>query len=234
MHSARRPLRPRVAVAALALACAATLSSCSSDANGDDAAFPVRGDLTEASLEIAGGATEVNVVTGETDGALFVTKAAEGSVVEPVTTENGAGHYELDFTLGDNSTDTAVTVYLDPEVVWHLTFTGGAKTLSADLSGGKVASVDFATGAETFDLTLPAPTTAVAVNQSGGASMFSVTVPADVAATVSFEQGVGSATLDGTVLDAATSTATVGDDASENRYVITNSGGLAAFTLDRS
>lgn len=234
MPSTRRRPVSRLALATLAVTCAASLAACSADANGDDAAFPERGDLTEATLEIAGGATAVTIVTGDTDGALFRTEAGKDTEVEPVTTETGEGRFELDFTVGEASTNTSVTVHLDPEVVWHLTFTGGAQTLTADLSGAKVGSVDFTTGVETFDLTLPAAVGPVAVNQAGGASVFAVHLPADAAATVSFEQGVGSATLDGTALDAATSTTTVGDAAAENRYVITNSGGLATFTLDRS
>lgn len=235
---ARPRTRPRpLLAAALALTCAASLAACSSGASDDDAGsgatFPAAGDLTEASLEIAGGATSVTVVTGGTEGELFRT-SAEGAEVTPLTTETGPGRYELDFELGETSSESAVTIHLDPEITWSLSFTGGAKTLTADLSGGQVAAIDFATGAETFDLTLPAPASAVAINQSGGAATFAVHLPADVAATVSFEQGVGSATVDGAPVSAESSTASVGDEAATERYVITNSGGLGAFTLDRT
>lgn len=235
MPSTRRHRRPHATLAALALTCAVAMTACSAEAGDDDAAaastFPDRGDLTNVALEIAGGATAVTVVTGDTDGALFRTA---GTSIEATTTESGPGRYELDFTVPDGSADSAVTVHLDPDVVWHLTFTGGSRTLTADLSAATLSGIDFATGVETFDLTLPAPTGAVPVNQAGGASVFAVHLPADAPATVSFEQGVGAATLDGTALDAAASTTTVGDDAAEDRFVITNSGGLATFTLDRS
>lgn len=225
-----RFLRPRATLAVLALTCAVAVTACSAEAD-DDGAFPDRGDLTAVALEISGGATEVTVVTGDTGDALF---RAEGSSIDPTTTETGPGRYELDFTVPEGTADSAVTVHLDPAIEWHLTFTGGAKTLTADLSEATVSAIDFATGVETFDLTLPAPSGPVPVNQAGGASVFAVHLPADAAATVTFEQGVGSATVDGTALDVAASTTVVGDAAATDRFVITNSGGLATFTLDRS
>ena len=220
-------LRPRTALVLAALTCTVALSACSAEA--DDAAYPDRGALTEVALEIVGGAEAVTVVTGDTDGALF---SADGSSLQPTTTETGPGRYALDFSFPEGSR-SAATVRLDPEIVWHLTFTGGAQTLTVDLSEAAVSGLDFTSGAQTFDLTLPEPTGVVPINQSGGAATFAVHLPADAAATVSL-QGFGSATVDSTALDAADSTTAVGDTAATDRFVITNSAGLGSFTLDRS
>ena len=249
----------RRTLVALSLACATALVACAPDAaTSDDAADQATvspaptlpgttpsattstapdardardDELPSVALEITGHARSVTVVTGETDGALFRTA---GTSVDATSTEAGPGSYTLDFTGPDGSQDPDVTVHLDPATVWHLTFAGGAETFTADLSQTQVSAVDFSTGARTVDVTLPEPTGTVPVNHSGGASQLSLHLPEGTPATVSLAHGIGSATLDGVMLDHATRSTSVGDDAAADRYAVAISGGLGNFTLDRS
>ena len=257
-----RSTRNRSAFIALALACTTALAACSSDAaDGDVAAGQTPGipttvtpdatpdttpsapanpvpapdaapdaELASVALEIAGHARSVTVVTDETSGDLF---RAEGTAINATTTEAGPGSYTLGFTVQDGSRDRDVTVHLDPAVVWHLTFTGGAETMTADLSQTQVSAVDFTSGARTLDLTLPAPIGTVPVNHSGGASQLTLHLPEGTPASVSLAHGIGSATLDGVTLDRATRSTSVGDDAAADRYAVAISGGLGSFSLNR-
>ena len=251
-----RSTHARRTLVALSLACATALAACATDtATSDDvvdqtAASPTlpgttpsatsstapdasdaADDLPSVALEIAGHARSVTVVTGETDGAFF---RAAGSSVEATTTEAGPGSYTLDVTVADGTPDRDVTVHLDPAVMWDLTFTGGAETITADLSQTQVSAVDVTTGARTIDVTLPEPTGTVPVNHSGGASQLALHLPEGIPATVSLAHGIGSATLDGVTLDHATRSTSLGDDAAADRYAVAISGGLGSFTLDRS
>lgn len=231
------PLRPHAhparlrTLSAVALAGTLALTACSADEPASGAG--TAGDVTEATLEITGGSYALTLATGETDGQLF--RAESGtSGLEPVATETAPGRYELDFTFADGATESEVTVYLDPEVLWHLDLSGGANTLTADLAEGRVGSIDLLTGVATFDLTLPEPESEVAITQSGGLSEFAVHLPAAAGAEVSFSGGFGAATVDGEPLAPGPTGEAVAGDVTAEHYVITNTGGLASFVLDRT
>ncbi|MEP7765965.1 hypothetical protein [Sanguibacter sp. 25GB23B1] len=225
-----RPARLRT-LTAVALGGALALTACSADepASGAGSAD----DVTEATLEITGGAYALTLVTGETDGQLFRAES-ETAELEPVATETAPGRFELDFAFSDGATESEVTVYLDPDVLWHLDLSGGANTLTADLADARVGSIDLQTGVATFDLALPEPESEVAITQSGGLSEFSVHLPADAAAQVTFSGGFGAATVDGESLAPGPAGEAVAGDITAEHYVITNTGGLASFTLDRT
>ncbi|PFG35114.1 hypothetical protein [Sanguibacter antarcticus] len=224
-----RPAHLRLTVVTFAAALA--LTSCSADE--PDPGVAAAGDLTEASLEITGGAYALTILTGDTEGELFrVESPTDG--LETAPTELGPGRYDLDFSFGDSATDSEVTVYLDPDILWDLDLSGGANTLTADLSDARVASIDLQTGVATFDLTLPEPESEVAITQSGGLSEFAVHLPADAGAHVSFSGGFGAATVDGETLEPGPTGEAMAGDVSGNHYIITNTGGLSAFTLDRT
>lgn len=226
-HPRPRRLLPSVLVLGTALA----VAGCSGDEPASGAG--TAGDLTEATLEITGGAQSLTVVTGETGDQLFDAESATADL-EPLATETGPGRYELDFTLGEGATESDVTVTLDPDVLWHLDLSGGANTLTADLSGGRVGSIDLLTGVATFDLTLPEPEGEVAITQSGGLSDFTVHLPASAGAQVAFSGGFGAATVDGETLAPGPTAEAVAGEVSGDHYVISNTGGLASFTLDRT
>lgn len=226
-HPRPRRLLPSVLVLGTALA----LAGCSADEPASGAG--TAGELTEATLEITGGAHTLTLVAGETDGQLFRAESATGEI-EPVATETAPGRYELDFTLTEGVTESEVTVHLDPDVLWHLDLSGGANTLDADLSGTRVGSIDLLTGVATFDLTLPEPESEVAITQSGGLSEFLVHVPASTGAQVAFSGGFGAATVDGEALAPGPTAEAVAGDVTGAHYSISNSGGLASFTLDRT
>jgi hypothetical protein len=237
---------PRARAALPAALLVLALAACGSDDPGDGGAGDgaevsdqpteasvERGDLTEATLEIVGGAATIEVVAGDTDGALFRAVSADDAI-SPVPTETAEGEYTLDITYVQDSSTSALTVYLDPEVLWHLDVTGGSDTFEADLSEGRLGSLDVTAGSRAIELTLPAPGTEVPITQAGGAESFTVHLPEEASALVSFEAGFGSATVDGAELEPGPSgEATAGDPAAAERYVITNTGGLASFVLDR-
>lgn len=227
----RRPRPPLVRLSLVGLAAALAVSGCGAQEQATGAGAVT--DVSEATLEITGGAYSLTVTTGEADDGLLRAESATAGL-EPVTTEVAPGRYELDFAVREAAADSDVTVYLDPDVLWHLDLSGGASSLTADLSDARVGSIDLLAGVATFDLTLPEPEAEVAITQVGGLSDFSVHLPAAAAAHVSFAGGFGAATVDGTSLaPGPTGEATAGPVGPEH-YVITNTGGVGTFTLDRA
>ncbi len=108
-------------------------------------------------------------------------------------------------TSGDGGRDRVVTLVVlsaAPSVsvrVGHLDgeLLGGTTQMTADLTGGRVAGLDFGQGSSQVKVTLPRPEGTTLVRLDGGASQLSVAVPAGVPARVTAGAGAGQVLLGG-------------------------------------
>jgi hypothetical protein len=98
---------------------------------------------------------------------------------------------------GDGQSGAVLSVTLSPDVAWQLDFGGGAGPVAVDMTGGRVAGLDFAQGASDVSVTLPRPSGTVLLRLEGGASQLAVSVPARVPARVTAGDGASQVTVGG-------------------------------------
>jgi hypothetical protein len=194
------------------------------------------GGARQAELDVVSGATLVDVTTADLRGDLYRASTPGNAGVAPVATVD---HDVIAVSLASTTRPgpAAVRIVLSSRVSWRIRLDGGAGEESVDLTGGRLAGLDFGAGCAHISATLPAPVGTVPVTMSGGASSFDLHLPGGVPARVLFAGGAGSASVDGsttsglaggTVLDA------LDWSASANRYDIDNTAGVSALTLDRA
>jgi hypothetical protein len=93
--------------------------------------------------------------------------------------------------------DEGAWVYqLNEEIPIEIRVSSGASTADFDLTGVKLQSIRFETGASTVKLVLPSGMGQTRVEMQGGASSFDVTVPQGVEALVKIEQGASAINID--------------------------------------
>ncbi len=189
----------------------------------------------QAELDVVSGATTVDISTADLHGDLYQATTPEDAGVAPVATVD---HDVIAVSLASTNRPgpAAVRIVLSSHVSWRIRLDGGASAESVDLTGGRLAGLDFGAGCAHISVTLPPPVGTVPVTMSGGASSFDLRLPGGVPARVLFAGGAGSATVDGstrsglpggTVLDA------LDWSAATNRYDIDNTAGVSALTLVR-
>jgi hypothetical protein len=91
----------------------------------------------------------------------------------------------------------ALSVTLSPDVAWQLDFGGSAGPVTVDMTGGRVAGLDFAQGASDISVALPRPSGTVPLRLEGGTSQLAVSVPAGVPARVTAGDGASQVTVGG-------------------------------------
>lgn len=194
-----------------------------------------RDTVRQAELDVVSGASAIDVETGDLHGQLYEVVTPKDSNAAPVATVDGDA---VRVSLASTSQPGPATmrVVLASTVSWRIRLDGGATEESVNLTNARLAGLVFGAGCSHIDVTLPKPVGTVPVTMSGGASSFELHLPGGVPARVWFAGGAGSATVDGasragiaggTVLD------TSNWPTSPNRYVIDNTAGVSALTLDR-
>jgi hypothetical protein len=98
---------------------------------------------------------------------------------------------------GGSQAGAALSVTLSPDVAWQLDFGGSAGPVTVDMTGGRIAGLDFAQGASDISVALPRPPGTVLLRLEGGASQLAVSVPAGVPARVTAGDGASQVTVGG-------------------------------------
>jgi hypothetical protein len=98
---------------------------------------------------------------------------------------------------GGGQGSAALSVTVSPDVAWQLDFGGGAGPIAVDMTGGRVAGLDFAQGASDVSVHLPRPSGTVLLQLEGGTSQLAVCVPAGVPARVTAGAGASQVTVPG-------------------------------------
>jgi len=195
-----------------------------------------RDGLPAATLDVVSGATTIDVAVGDTGGKLFLAATPPDSGLLPDAVVSGA-RVSLSLANAGSAGSSAVTVTLDPDVLWTVNIDGGATSDVVDARAGKLAAVTIAAGATSIELTLPSPSGTTTVHETGGASRFVVHAEGAFPAQVRFSGGGGSAVIDGTShsgIAGGTAFTPAGWAAAQDRYDIEMDAGVSSFTLDRS
>lgn len=155
--------------------------------DGKVATAPIDG-RTAATLEVVAATTKVTVRMQDLGGDLYkITSAGDsGTAPSPVLAEN---RVQLLLSPDGEGTSGNIEVLLSTKVAWGLRFIGGADEQIADLTGGRVSSIDVSGGSRRVDLVLPAPTGTVPVRVTGAIDELSVTSPAGAPVRVQVDSG---------------------------------------------
>jgi hypothetical protein len=195
-----------------------------------------RDGATSATLDIVNGATSIDVAMSSIGSKLFTAATPVGSAQLPQAAVSD-GHVQLSLPTIGSGDSGAVTVVLNPAVVWTVNIDGGATDDVVDARLGKLTGVTIAAGATSIDLTLPAASGTVTVHETGGASRVAVHVVGILPAQVRFSSGAASAVIDGVAhsgIAGGTAFTPPGWATASNRYDIDMDAGVSSFTLDRS
>jgi hypothetical protein len=204
----RRTTRFWLIVGAVVLVCLAIVAIgiglTLSDENGGDGVDPddhtVSASIdgrSEAQLHLVNGATAVTVRTEAMGDTLYrVSTPPDGDAV-PRTVDRG-DLIEVHLVQTGEPGPSRVEIVLSTEVRWTvLRFSGGANDQVADLTGGRVAELDFPAGASRIQLTLPVPEGTVPIRMGGGAGAVAVELPPQVPIQVGLHNGAGVVVIDG-------------------------------------
>jgi hypothetical protein len=155
--------------------------------DGKVATAPIDG-RTAATLEVVAATTKVTVRMQDLGDDLYkITSAGDsGTAPSPVLAEN---RVQLLLAPDGEGTSGNVEVLLSTKVGWGLRFIGGADEQIADLTGGKVSSIDVSGGSRRVDLVLPPPTGTVPVRVTGAVDELSVVSPAGAPVRVQVDSG---------------------------------------------
>jgi hypothetical protein len=195
-----------------------------------------RNGVVAATLEVVSGATTIDVALGDTGGKLFQATTPPDSGLLPQAVVSGS-HVSMSLASAGPPGVSALTVVLDPDVVWTVNIDGGATSDVVDGHLGKLAGVTIAAGATSIELTLPSPSGTTTVHETGGASRFVVHAAGTFPAQVRFSGGGGSAVIDGAShsgISGGTAFTPSGWAGAADRYDIEMDAGVSSFTLDRS
>lgn len=228
-------MRGRVALAVAALGAVAACGPGSAAAAGRVVTADLAG-RQEAELNVVSGADTVLVRAADLGDALFRAWTPAGARVVPRAGVDGTGvRVSLADISGNGGADLAVE--LNTRVVWRIRLDGGASQETVAMSSGRLAALDFGAGSARIQVTLPAPHGTVPIRMTGGASTFDLSLPPGVPAQVRLAAGAGQATIDGAVHPGlAAGTVFTPDDwtTAADRYLIDNTAGVSALTLDRT
>lgn len=189
----------------------------------------------EAELDVVSGSDTVLVRAADLGNQLFRASAPAGARITPAADVNDAV-VRVSLTDGAGKGAADLVVELNTRVRWRIRLDGGAKQETVTMAGGALAGLDFGAGATRIEATLPMPCGTVPVRMTGGASAFDLRLPQQVAAQVRIAGGAGSASIDGTVhtgIPGGTVYTPDGWDSATDRYLIDNTAGVSALTLDR-
>lgn len=129
-------------------------------------------------------------------------------------------------------TGAEAVVRLAADVTWTLRLTVGADDARVDLSALGLDSFTLAGGAQTVELSLPAPGGTASGELRAGADSLTIHLPAGVGARVAVAAGVGTAVVDGARTEGVGQGAelTTADDSSDH-WALTLAAGVGTLTL---
>lgn len=189
-----------------------------------------------AELAVVSGSDTVVVRAADLGDQLFRASAPAGSRVAPVVDVTGSAvRVSLTGSGGDGA--AGLVVELNDQVRWRIRLDGGAKQATIGMAEGRLAGLDFGAGNARIEASLPVPRGTVPVRMAGGASVFDLRLPRHIATQVRIAGGAGSVTIDGTVhtgIPGGTVYTPEGWDRATDRYLIDNTAGVSALTLDRA
>ncbi|MGN9909332.1 hypothetical protein ACTMTJ_17450 [Phytohabitans sp. LJ34] len=193
------------------------------------------GGRTQAELELESGAAIVTVLGTDLGDDLFQVTTPDSDDAVPRATIDG-DRTTVRATSDSGEGASAVEVRLNSRVTWRLTFRGGAKTQTVDLSGGRLAALDMEGGATRLELILPKPTATVPIRLRGGLDELFVHAPTGVPTRVKVTKGATNVTLDrfnrSKVAPDTTFTPNGWGDA-KARYDVDAAEGIGTVKLDR-
>jgi hypothetical protein len=189
------------------VACVATAGACSSTPSVPSSrVIPTtahavtlsRGSLSSATLEIASGATSVDVLAAAGSNLLVSARTPTTSSQRPTLALSPDHVADLQLASSDGGGGpSVVTVLLNPSVVWTIDLDGGATAERVDMSHGQLAAIDLGAGASRAVLTLPTAHSTQVIRETGGVSDLTVVLPAAAATKVAVHGGAGTATIIG-------------------------------------
>ena len=190
----------------------------------------------KAELNVVSGADTVVVRAAGLGDQLFRASAPAGSRVAPVADVTGSV-VRVSLTDAHGEGAANLVVELNNQVRWRIRLDGGAKQATIAMDGGHLSGLDFGAGNARIEASLPMPQGTVPVRMAGGASVFDLRLPREVATQVRIAGGASSVTIDGTVHTGIPGgTVYTPDDwhSATNRYLIDNTAGVSALTVDRT
>jgi hypothetical protein len=219
---------------------------------GDEDPKPVtvpRSGRDTAVVQIDSGADQIVVTAADLGSDLAVVATPDGarSGVRPRAELNG-DRLRVWTEKTDDPEDGAratIDVRIARGVRWDVAVSQGARTIQLALDQATLHAVDLSGGADTVDVTLPAPDGELVARLSTGVSQANFHAPSGIPTRVTFT-GAGRATVDGasregipggtTIYGASGKKNTLGEKgykAAKNRLLIDLKAGLGTFSLDR-
>ena len=201
-----------------------------------DASSPV-GDVTEATLEIDAGASELMVSAGTDVRADLYQAHIEYSGTKPSVDVDTArrsvkiSQANNNFSLFQSRRFTA-NVQLNSGVAWAIKLNSGATTTTINLPELHVTSISINSGAGRDDLTLGPASGVVPVEINGGALTVNVHRPPGTYASISVSGGALSLAADGQSFHAVGKISYQTTPLGSDRYEIHINGGACTVTLD--
>ncbi|HWS36751.1 MAG TPA: hypothetical protein VN408_28930 [Actinoplanes sp.] len=150
-----------------------------------------------AVFELADGVADLKVTIGDTGtGAWFTATSPDGGAVRPRTEFGDDGVKVFLDKLRDDD-GTRVDVVLSPDVAWTVRMTGGVRTGTFDLTGGRVDRIDLLGGAAAIDIALPQQNAVVPVQMSGGVNDWRIRTADQIPVRATLRNGAGTVVLYG-------------------------------------
>jgi hypothetical protein len=155
-----------------------------------------------ATLDVASGATSIEVGTANLSGRLITASTPLTSSQQPALAMSANGVAQLQLTSsgvgGVAGGPSIVDVALSSSVNWTINLDGGATEESVDMRGGHLTLLNLSAGTTRATIDLSARAGTQVVREIGGASELTVSVPPSVSSRVDVGGGAGSVTI-GTV-----------------------------------
>jgi cell wall-active antibiotic response 4TMS protein YvqF len=209
---------------------------------GENDVTVARGDATQLSLTLNGGATRSYHVSG---GATQLVEAHSANADLRV---RNSGTTRADVRLDQTSSgffhpvnDGDVQIRIASDVPTSLTVNVGAGEFDVDLSDVRVTAATVNVGASSMRLVLPKPNGDVAIRMNGGASNIAIVVPGGIEARIATTGGLLSLRSDNTRLGSGggtggcvacgSSVETSGYSAAQSRVTLTISAGASSIVV---
>ncbi|MFI6760123.1 hypothetical protein ACIBF5_13395 [Micromonospora sp. NPDC050417] len=189
----------------------------------------------EATLDLVNGSDVVRVRAADLGDDLYRISTGPDARVRPSV------HVDGDTVLAGlagtgRGGPAVVSIVLSDAVRWHVRLGGGAGEETVDLSGGRIAEVEFSAGTNRAEVTLPPPGGTVRVVMSGGASQLLVHLTGDAPVRVRAGGGAGTVTVDGASRTGVAGGTVITPPAwagATDRYDIDATAGVSTLTVDR-
>jgi DNA-binding MarR family transcriptional regulator len=191
------------------------------------------GDLAGARLEFSRGAAHVLVRAGGPMNDLYRAEVdRHGPAVSAQEGVVTVSYKRTGFRWG-KAGQTAIE--LNPAIPWTVSVRGGATRLRADLAELLLRELELSGGLSHAEVTLPVPTTTVAISLTGGVHDLTIHRPAGAALRVRIRGGVSNLRLDAQRFGAVGGTMswqTPDYDGATGRYDFRLTGGASTISLD--